>query len=327
MTLTQLRYFAAIVDSNCNITLAAERVHATQPGLSKQLKQLEDHLGFMLFTRRGRALESLTADGESVLHFARKVLSESDNIRAYSANAKREQHGALLILTTPMQARYILPHPVSQLKARYPDVSVHIRSLAEQELLPQLRQRQADLAIISTASAVPEGGLALPLYSWRRLGVVPKAHPLAALRHVSLQALSTYPIISYENSDRADSSLRRAFEQRGLSPNIAITAAESDLIKDYVQSGLGIGIVSEVACYGEKREALHYFALPDEVPACICYAVLPRDRVLRTYVLDMLLDIAPQLERIAIQRAARGDADYAVHSVPTWLELSQPFAI
>ena len=168
MTLTQLRYLVAIADAELNITLAATRVHATQPGLSKQLKQLEDELGFLLFVRKGRSLESVTPAGEEVINRARSVLAEANNIRTYAANQRRESHGQLILTTTHTQARFVLPPAVARIKLAYPQVSVHLQQAAESDALDLLSQGDADIAIISTAGGEPSTGIAVPLYRWRR---------------------------------------------------------------------------------------------------------------------------------------------------------------
>jgi LysR family transcriptional regulator, cys regulon transcriptional activator len=253
MTLTQLRYLVAIVDADLNITLAAERVHATQPGLSKQLKLLEEGLGFLLFTRKGRSLESLTQAGLDVLAQARQILLLANNIRTYAANQRATSEGKLTIVTTQLQARYILPQPIAQLKSKHSGVSVHLQASAEHEVLAKLKQEQADLAILSTSGATPDAGFAIALYQWRRVAIVPKSHPLAAVRAPTLAQLAQYPIISYESSNRATSSIVQAFQRQNLNLQIALTAPESDLIKTYVQAGMGVGIVAEMACYGESN--------------------------------------------------------------------------
>ena len=180
MTLTQLRYLVAIADSGLNITQAAERVHATQPGLSKQLKQLEDELGFQLFSRKGRSLESIAPAGVRVIEHARKVLAEVANIRSYAANERGEHSGRLLLATTHTQARYVLPPAIAAIKREFPQVSVDLLAAGDSDVLGKLDQ--ADLALISTAGSVPQGGVAVPLFRWKRVLLVQAAHPLAALR-------------------------------------------------------------------------------------------------------------------------------------------------
>ncbi|MET0656275.1 MAG: LysR substrate-binding domain-containing protein, partial [Pseudoxanthomonas sp.] len=225
MTLTQLRYLVAIADADLNITLAAARVHATQPGLSKQLKQLEDELGFLLFVRKGRSLEAVTPAGGEVILRARAVLAEANNIRTYSANQRRESQGQLILATTHTQARFVLPPAISQIKRAYPQVSVHLQQAGESAALDLLSAGDADIAVISTAGEEPQAGIAVPLYRWRRLVVVPRGHALDRGDTVPGMAdLATQPLISYESSTRPESSLQRAFAGAGLQPSIALTA-------------------------------------------------------------------------------------------------------
>ncbi|WP_157515337.1 LysR family transcriptional regulator, partial [Luteimonas abyssi] len=162
MTLSQLRYLVAIVDAGLNITLAAERVHATQPGLSKQLKQLEDELGFQLFVRRGRNLERIAPAGVPVVEHARRVLAEVANIRAYAANERGEHRGRLALATTHTQARYVLPTVIAAIRRAFPQVDVDLQAASDADVLQRLAQADADLALISTAGEVPEHGLAVP---------------------------------------------------------------------------------------------------------------------------------------------------------------------
>lgn len=324
MTLTQLRYLIAIADSGLNITLAAERVHATQPGLSKQLKQLEDELGFLLFARRGRSLDSITPAGEQVLVHARRAVAEAANIRAIAANQRGETQGRLTLVTTDTQARYVLPVAVAAVVRAFPQVSVHLQPAAEGEVLAQLAGGHADLAVISTAGAPPGGGLAVPLFRWRRVVVVPRTHPLAALgRAPTLAELAALPLLSYESSQRAESSLRRAFAAQGLEPQFAMTAHEGDLLKTYVRAGLGVGILAEMAVSLVDDPDLRALPAPDVIAECTAWAVMPRERVLRDYAVRLLQELAPQLDRHDLRRAVAGHAEPAWPVPPTWVERSQ----
>jgi DNA-binding transcriptional LysR family regulator len=313
MTLTQLRYLVAIADSGLNITLAAERVHATQPGLSKQLKLLEDELGFLLFHRKGRSLESVTPAGQDVLAHARRVLAEAANIRTYAANERGEKHGRLTLVTTHTQARFVLPPAIAGLARRFPDVSIHLQPASEGEVLAQLARGAADFAVVSTAGDVPAGGLAVPLYRWRRVVLVPAAHALAAGPAApTLAELATLPLVSYESTNKPESSLRRAFAEAGLEPQVAMTARDADLIKTYVRAGLGVGLLAEMAVSAREDADLRALAAPAAIPVCTAWAVLPRERVLRDYALELLHGLAPQLDTRDLKRAVAG------HDTPTW---------
>jgi DNA-binding transcriptional LysR family regulator len=325
MTLTQLRYLVAIADSGLNITQAAERVHATQPGLSKQLKQLEDELGFQLFIRKGRSLDSIAPAGGKVIEHARRVLAETANIRSYAANERGENTGRLLLATTHTQARYVLPPVIAAIKRDFPRVNVDLLAAGDSEVLGALDQ--ADLALISTAGSEPQGGVAVPLFRWQRVLLVQDTHPLAALREApSLAELARHPLISYESSTRADSSLQRAFAGAGVSPQVAMTARDANLIKTYVRAGLGAGLLAEMAI-GQREDAdLRILPAPAELPECITWAVIPRGRVLRDYALALLHALAPQLDRRDLRRVLEGNQVAHWPQPPSWLELRQPVA-
>src|SRR5579859_8047898 len=219
MTLTQLRYIVAIADAGLNITLAADNVHATQSGISKQLKQLEGELGFQVFTRRGKSLDAITPAGVQVLERARTILHEARNIRALAANLREEAQGELSVATTHTQARFVLPEAIARLKQQYPDLGVHIRPQGEGRIISLFESGEVDLAIVSTSGQAPEGGIAIPLFRWYRRAVVPHGHPLAKLgRPLRIEDLAEHPLVSYESSLQPDSSLRRAFAAKELTP-------------------------------------------------------------------------------------------------------------
>lgn len=323
MTLTQLRYLVAIADAELNITLAATRVHATQPGLSKQLKQLEDELGFLLFVRKGRSLESVTPAGVEVIARARAVLAEANNIRTYAANQRRESQGQLVLTTTHTQARFVLPPAVARIKQAYPQVSVHLQQAAESDALDLLSQGDADIAVVSTAGSEPGAGIAIPLYRWRRLVLVPKGHPLdQAGSAPDLAALAACPLISYESSTRPGSSLQRAFADAGLVPDLALTALDADLIKTYVRTGLGVGLLAEMAINAADSD-LRAWPAPGGIAHCTAWAVLPRERVLRDYALELVHVLAPQIDKRDLRRVLDGNQAPDWPEPPTWESLTQ----
>ena len=326
MTLTQLRYLTAIADSGLNITLAAERVHATQPGLSKQLKQLEDELGFLLFLRKGRSLEAITPAGERVLAHARRILDEASNIRAYAANERGDDAGRLVLATTHTQARHVLPWAIAEIKRAFPRVSVHLQPVGDGEVLERLARGEADFAVVSTSGETPEGGLAVPLYRWRRLVLVPRSHAFAKLRRApSLAELANEPLVSYESSTRADSSFQRSFAAAGLRPTVSMTARDADLIKTYVRAGLGVGLLAEMAVGAGDDDLIALPAL--DFAECTTWAVLPRERVLRDYALELLKTLAPQLDRRDLRRALEGNGEARWPQAPAWADLGQGITV
>lgn len=319
MNLTQLRFIVAIADANLNITHAAQRVHATQPGLSKQLKQFEDEIGLQLFTRRGRSISAITDAGEKVLQHARIILAEAANIRALAANLRGESEGVLEIATTHTQARYVLPRLIALLKQRFPQVAVKVLPGSDAEALAHYANGEADVTLVSSALAPPPADLALPVYRWQRRALVPPEHPLAVLqRPLTLADLAAYPLISYETSRDPRSSLQRAFAEAGLSPEISITAAGADLIKTYVRNGLGVGILAEMAIEPGDRElvALSTVSL---LPTCTTWLLLRRDRVLREYTDALIGLLIPAVDGGDVRRALKDELRLTLDPRP-WTE-------
>jgi len=328
MTLTQLRYLVAIADSGFNITLAAERMHATQPGLSRQLKQLEDELGFLLFSRKGRSLDAITPAGIEVLAHVRRLLAEASNIRSYAANQRGDGEGRLVLATTHTQARFVLPPAIARVKQAYPGISVHLQPTADSEVLAQLTSGEADFALISTAGDEPGGGIAVPLFRWRRVVLVPRGHELATTGAApTLAQLAQHPLVSYESSIRPESSLRRAFAAAGYEPRLAMTARDADLIKTYVRAGLGVGLLAEMALNAHDDTDLCVLPAPAVIPECIAWAVLPRERVLRDYAVELLHALAPQLDRRDLRPVLEGNLTPDWPTPPGWVEMSQSITL
>ena len=285
MTLNQLRIIVAIVDAGFNITHAAERVHATQPGLSKQLKQLEDYLGLSLFIRRGKSIQGLSAAGQKILDHARCVIGEVRQIRDLAANLRNSRQGALRIATVHTPARYVLPPVLAQLRVQLPDVSIDIEPAEEEDALRRLQRGQADVALISTCGSTPENVDARPAYHWHRVVLVPHGHALASLpRRLTLRDLASHPLISYRSSRCPDSSLQREFSRQGLKPEVAFTARDADVIKAHVRQGLGVGLVASVAIEDDDHRDLAVLDVAHLFPRCTTWIVLRRGDVVPHYV-------------------------------------------
>ena len=312
MTLIQLRYLGAIVDAGLNISVAARQLHATQPGISKQVKQMEEELGFQLFVRRGKSLEGLTPAGERVLERARVIIAEAANIRTLAANYRREAQGELRIATTDTQARYVLPAPLAAVKASFPQVGLHLAPASEREALERIEQDGADIAIVSGVERPDTGDLVIPLYRWRLVGLAPAGHALAAGAPPSLVDLAEHPLVTYESALQPDSSFARAFAAAGLQPRLAFTSRDSDLIKTFVGSGTGVGLIAEMAL-GATDGGLEILDIEDLFPQRTAWAVLRRDRIVRDHVLEFLRAIAPHLERAVLRRAFDSS-----HEPPAW---------
>ena len=324
MTLTQLRYIAAIADAGLNITTAAERVHATQPGISRQLRQLEDELGFQCFVRKGKSLESITAAGAQVLARARVILAETANIRILAANLRSESDGELVIVTTHTQARFVLPTAVASVKRRYPNVGIRLEPHGDTELIELLGKGTADLAIVSTSGAPPNADLAIPIFHWDRRILLPRNHPLATPgRTPRIGELAEYSLVSYESSLAAESSLRRAFVEAGCDLKLAMTTRDADLIKTYVRAGLGIGVLAEMALAAEDHAEMCVLPTEGLLPTCTTWIVVHPNRVLPNYALDLIAALAPHLDSRDVTRVIQGATAATWPTPPHWIDLHE----
>ena len=305
MKLHQLRYLAAVVQNGLNITTAARKLHTSQPGVSKQLKLLEDELGFPLFEREGRNLTRVTAAGQQVVDRAMRILEEVQNIRRLSSDLKDDRTGSLSIGTTHTQARYVLPPIVQKFRAAYPEVDMHLHQGTSEQIAELAKLDRIDFAIATGADEQFPGLVLLPCYRWERRIVVPRDHPLAGEKTVSLVALAKYPIVTYTFSFSGRSSLPALFESAGLKLNVALTASDADVIKTYVRSGLGVGIVASMALdLREDRDlvvldASHLFA------SHVTWIGFRRGRLLRGYMYEFLKSFAPHLTRRLVDQAIR----------------------
>jgi DNA-binding transcriptional LysR family regulator len=299
-------------------------VNGTQPGLSKQIKLLEDELGFSLFTRGARSLDSITPAGEQVVGHARLLLAQAKNIKALAANLRKDHDGELRIATTHTQARYALPMALTAFNKQFPNIAVHITPGSDSESLNQLDLDEADIAVISTADRLPpDNYIALPLYRWDRIILVSRDHPLASSGPApDLASLSNYPLVSYESSKSPDSSLRQAFSNKGLAVNMAMTARDADLIKTYVRAGFGVGILAEMA-YGQDDGDLVRINADELLPQCTTWLLLRKDRLLRDFTLSFIQRLIPGLHSNDIQRLMLQEisVDFAT---PHWRENYAP---
>lgn len=317
MTLIQLRYLVAIVDAGFNITDAAQVVNATQPGLSKQLKLLEDELGFQIFARHGKKLGALSTAGLQIVDSARLILTEAANIRSHATNGRGDVDGDLRILTTQTQAQYVLPSALSRLRDVFPQVRVHL-DLSTAPAIRRSEQADFDVAFVSAVDQPPADAFAFPLYRWRWVALAPSDHPLARTSgSVTLRELSRHPLIGYQSAQQNTSSIAQAFAQAGHPIRFAYAAQNSEVIKTYVRTGLGIGLVAEMAL-GDLPPDLTAIAVDDGLPTCTAWALLPRDRILRDYVLEFLTLLAPHFSQRDIRRVVQFSGELGVTAIPAW---------
>jgi LysR family cys regulon transcriptional activator len=322
MTLKQLRYLIAIVDGGLNITSAAERLYTSQPGISKQLKQLEAELGMQLFTRKGKSLSAITPAGTEVVERARRVLREVENITSLSRELTGEQSGTLAIATTHTQARYVLPEVIQAFTERYPKVDLELHQGTSEQIAELINTHRVDFALAS-GSLKPFSSLkVLPIYHWHRIALVPKGHPLAREKKpLTLKTLAGFPLVTYVFSLTGESSFKQAFQSEGLDPRVAFTARDADIIKTYVRMGMGVGVIASMAYECQDQQDLKAIDAKGLFPQITTWLGFPKDMVLRSYMADFIHLLAPHLSVRTIRDVARAETPEELDALLATVEL------
>ncbi len=303
MKLQQLRFLATVAQSELNITTAAAKLYTTQPAVSKQLRQLEDELGFKIFVRRGRALSKVTPPGERVIECAVRVLREIQNIKGISTDFKDDSSGTLSIGTTHTQARYVLPQVIKAFRERYPKVQLNLLQGTSEQIAEMAKTARIDLAIATGSSSLFDKFALLPCYRWHRQVIVPRGHALAGVEHLTLEQLGEHPIVTYAFSFAGPSSLTEAFLARNMRPNIALAARDADVIKTYVRLGIGVGIIANMAIDPVEDTDLVVLEAGHLFPTHFTWVGFDRSSLLRKYVYDFIGLLAPHLTRRLVDKA------------------------
>lgn len=303
MNFQQLRSVRETVRQGFNLTLVAETLHTSQPGVSRQLKELEDELGIELFERAGRRLLGLTPPGEAVLPIIERLLQEADNLKRAGADFAQTDRGLLTIAATHTQYRYALPMAVRDFRGAHPQVTLHLQQGSPRQVAEAVLSGEADLGVATEALADYPDLVALPGYRWTHVVVVPRAHALASGEALTLERLGAYPLVTYEPGYTGRRHIDEAFQKAGVEFEVGLSAMDADVIKTYVELGLGVGVIASVA-YDATRDtglvaldARHLFATNTTRIA------VKRGAYLRGYVFDFIRTFAPPLTRELVERA------------------------
>ena len=303
MKLQQLRYLCEIARRDLSVSAAAEALFTSQPGVSKQLKGLEEELGIEIFVRNGKRLVSITEPGRAVIAIAERMLADAANLKRAGEDFAGEKIGTLTIATTHTQARYALPKAVAAFKRRYPKVQLFIHQGNPTQICDQVAQGEADLCVATEQVAEHPGLVALPCFQWNRCIVVPPKHPLLKVEPLTLDAVAKYPIVTYDFAYANRSVVNRAFEQRGLTPQVVLTAFDADVIKTYVELGLGVGIMAAMAFDAKRDRQLRAIDASHLFPSSTTRLGIKRGAYLRRYAYDFIELFAPNLSRALVEEA------------------------
>jgi LysR family cys regulon transcriptional activator len=307
MKLQQLRYLREVARRGLNLSDAAETLHTSQPGISKQIRQLEDELGVDILVRHGKRVVDMTEPGRVILGIAERILQDTENLKQVGLEFGAEGTGSFTIATTHTQARYALPPVITRFSQRYPKVRLSLRQGSPQDIAELVRSGEADLAIATEAIEFYDGLVLLPCTQWNRCVITPLRHPLLKEKQISIEAIARHPLVTYDFAFTGDSPIKRAFDNKGITPNVVLTAIDADVIKAYVEMGMGIGILAKMA-FDPARDlglrlidASHLFE-----PSTTRIAIKP-NAYLRGYVYDFIELFAPHLKRAIVDATLKGE--------------------
>ncbi len=321
MKLQQLRYLIAIVRNNLNISAAAESLYTSQPGISKQLRLLEEELGVDLFSRNGKHLTEVTPIGCHIITKAENILREVNNIQILSEEYRDDRRGSLSIATTHTQARYALLPVIKVFRERYPAVTLQIHQGSPEQIAELVQSGKVDFAIATEALELFDDLVMMPCYVWQHCILVPSGHPLSELSCLTLCDVAQYPLVTYVFGFTGRSQLDEAFRSVQIKPNVAFTATDADVIKTYVRLGMGVGIVARMA-YDQSQDqdlvqlnASHLFATNTTKIG------FRRGTFLRSYMYDFIELFSLHLTRERVQEAEQASSPEEVAVIFDSLEL------
>ncbi|WP_125718726.1 HTH-type transcriptional regulator CysB [Pseudoalteromonas rubra] len=305
MKLQQLKYIVEVLNHNLNVSATAESLYTSQPGISKQVRMLEDELGVQIFGRSGKHLTHVTSAGNEIINIAREILSKVEGIKAVANEHTLPDQGKLNIATTHTQARYALPNVIQGFMQKYPAVSLHMHQGTPQQISDAAARGDADFAIATEALHLYGDLIMLPCYHWNRSIVVTKDHPLAKKgSNITVQDVAKYPLITYVFGFTGRSELDKAFNAHGLSPHIVFTATDADVIKTYVRLGLGVGVLATMAVDEVTDKDLVCIDASHLFEASTTKIGFRKGSFLRGYMYDFIERFAPHLTKDLVERAS-----------------------
>lgn len=295
MKLQQLRYIWEVSRNGLNVSATAQVLYTSQPGISKQIRLLEDELGVEIFARSGKHLSHITAAGQRIIDTAGEILRQCESIKQIAQEFSNERAGELTVATTHTQARYALPKVIGQFIQEFPDVSLHMNQGTPAQIAEMAADGSVDFAIATEGLEDFPELITMPCYSWNRCVVVPKDHPLAQEKKISLTTLAQHPIVTYVFGFTGRSKLDEAFKEQGLEPKVVFTAADSDVIKTYVRLGLGVGIVARMAVDEVEDSDLVVLDASELFEPSVTKIAFRRGTFLRGYMASFIERFAPHL--------------------------------
>jgi LysR family cys regulon transcriptional activator len=306
MNLQQLRYLHGIAEQGFNISRAAAALHTSQPGISKQIQMLEQELGIAILSRKGNRIVGVTEPGRAILEVARRMVHDAHNLKRIGDDFTSKDAGRLVVATTHMHARYVLRDVIRDFVRQHPRVQLVLRQASPAETAVLVASGEADIGVSSQPpEPAHEDLVTLTCYRLERSVITQRRHPLLREKRLTLKAIAKYPIITFDQSFIGGSAVLRAFEAARIKPNIVLSAIDADVIKTYVELGLGIAILPTIAYEPKRDRALRAIDAAKLFEPTVTSIELRRENYLRSYMLDFIQRVAPQWSRDNITQATR----------------------
>lgn len=310
MNLQQLRYVQEVARRNLNVSEAAAALYTSQPGVSKQIRLLEEELGVDIFVRHGKRLVGITDPGRQIVAIAERTLRDLANLKQIGDEFSRETEGSLSIATTHTQARYALPQAVKAFMERYPKVRLELHQGSPTQICEWVISGFSDLAIATEAiENYPDQLAILPCYQWNHCVIAAPKHPILKEKILTLEAIARYPLVTYDFAFAGRSRINQAFQARNLSPNVVLTALDADIIKTYVALGLGVGVVATMAYNEAADKGLRAMDASHLFGSSTTRIGLRKDAYLRGYAYVFIELFAPQLTKKVVEASLRGEGE------------------
>jgi LysR family cys regulon transcriptional activator len=309
LNIQQLRYVSEVARRGLNVSEAAAALHTSQPGVSKQIRSLEEELGAEIFVRQGRRFTAITDAGREIVQAIDRILADIGNLRAVGAEFAHQARGPLAVGVTHTQARYALPPIVTRFKKAFPEVKLKLLQGNPHQLARRVLAGEADVAIATEALDEYAELVTVPCYRWHHCVVVPEGHPLAKAKPLTLEAIAKHPIVTYDPTFAGRTAVDRTFAARNLAPDVVLTALDSDVIKSYVALGLGVGIISQRAFRAAKDEGLKALDCGHLFPAQTTRLAFKRGAYLRSYTVEFIRLFAPHVTAVDLKQLEAGNAE------------------
>jgi len=295
MKLQQLRCVYQIVQNDFNISKAAEFLHTSQPGVSKQIQLLEDEVGIKIFQRNGKRLTGLSDAGNDLYKSISEIIREVANIKNISHEHENDDTGSFTIATTHTQARYKLPKVVEAFVKKYPKIDLNIHQGDPSQVTEKILKGDADVGIATESIGHNANIICIPCYSWNRVLVFPKNHALSSIKEITLQNIASYPMITYDYAFTGSTIVSKVFKDANISPNIMLTAIDADVIKTYVELNLGVGLIAEMAYDKNKDSALESRDVSHLFPTSTTYIGIRKETFVRGFVYEFIKMFTPDI--------------------------------